>query len=186
MALVEYLLMMDFPSNTKELMRFIQKVRYLSRSFCMLAEYVHPLQKATQQDPFTWTQVEQNAFESVKDKLSTLPIMMPPSWNQIFYLSLSVGTYALGAVLIQKGEKQSYMRPVYYVSKAKNEVEQTWHEIEQLVWNLVYATKRLKSYLVYRPFVVLTSCNLLPHALKYPADNPKLQRWVLAFCSNLT
>ena len=72
------------------------------------------------------------------------------------------------------------MRPVYYVSKAKNEVEQTWHEIEQLVWNLVYATKRLKSYLVYRPFVVLTSCNLLPHALKYPADNPKLQRWVLA------
>ena len=63
---VESLLMMDCPSNTKELMSFVQKVRYLSRSFCMLAEYVHPLQKATQQDPFTWTQVEQNAFESVK------------------------------------------------------------------------------------------------------------------------
>ena len=51
----ESLLMMDFPSNTKELMRLFQKVRYLSRSFCMLAEYVHPLQKARQHDPFTWT-----------------------------------------------------------------------------------------------------------------------------------
>lgn len=102
---VECLLAMEIPTNVKMLISFVQKLRYLSRSFCMLAEHVHPLQKATQRDPFIWTQEEQNAFENVKDLLCTLPIMMPPSWNQLFYLSLSVGTHAVGAVLMQKGEK---------------------------------------------------------------------------------
>ena len=62
---------------------------------------------------------------------------MPSCWDQVFYLSLSVGLHAIGAVLMQKGAKQSYMRPVFYVSKTKNENEQTWHEVEQLVWTLV-------------------------------------------------
>ena len=70
---VECLLMMDSPTNKNHLMSFVQKVRYLSRSFCMLAECIHPLQKATQRDPFVWTQEEQNAFEDVKDKFPLCP-----------------------------------------------------------------------------------------------------------------
>ena len=72
------------------------------------------------------------------------------------------------------------MRPIFYVSKTKSENEQTWHEVEQLVWTLVYATKKLRSYLIYKPFVVLTSCTLLPQALRYLGDSPQLQKWVLA------
>ncbi|MCO5558871.1 hypothetical protein L7F22_012460 [Adiantum nelumboides] len=178
-AKVECLLMMESPKSTKELMSFVQKLRYLSRSFCMLGEYVHPLQKATQKDPFVWTKYEQEAFENVKDKLSMLPIIMPPCWDDMFYLSLSVGEHAIRAILMQKGKQQSCMRPIYYIRKVKNDVEQTWHDIEQLVWTLVYATKRLKSYLIFKPFVMLTSCSLLPHALKYPGDNAKLQKWLL-------
>ncbi|MCO5596500.1 hypothetical protein L7F22_050563 [Adiantum nelumboides] len=124
-ASVECLLMMESPKSTKEFMSFLQKLRYLSRSFCMLAEYVHPLQKATQKDPLVWTKYEQEAFKNVKDKLSTLPIIMPSCWNDMFYLSLSVGEHAIGAILMQKGKEQSYMRPVYYISKVKNDVEQT-------------------------------------------------------------
>lgn len=75
----------------------------------MSAEYVHPLQKAMLKDPFMWTKDEQEAFENVKEKLSILPTMMPPCWDEIFYLSLSVGKHAIGAVLMQKGKKQSYM-----------------------------------------------------------------------------
>ncbi|MCO5611796.1 hypothetical protein L7F22_066055 [Adiantum nelumboides] len=178
-AKVECLLMMESPKSTNELMRFVQKLRYLSRSFYMLVEYVHPLQKATQNDPFVWTKYEQEAFENVKDKLSTLSIIMPPCWDDMLSLSLSVGEHAIGAVLMQKGKKQSYMRPIYYISKVRNDVEQTWHDVEQLVWTLVYATKRLKSYLIFKPFVVLTSCSLFPHALKYLGDNAKLQKWLL-------
>ena len=50
---------------------------------------------------------EQNAFDEVKDRLSTLPILMPPNWDQPFYVSLSVGVEAVGAVLMQKGIKKS-------------------------------------------------------------------------------
>ena len=97
---------------------------------------------------------------------------MPPFWDQLFYLILSVGLHEIGTILMQKGAKQSYMRPVFNVRKTKSEIEQTWHEVEQLVWALVYATKKLKCYLIYKPFVVLTSCTLLPQALRYPGDSP--------------
>ncbi|MCO5547686.1 hypothetical protein L7F22_001137 [Adiantum nelumboides] len=177
-AKMECLLIMESPKSTKELMSFVQKLRYLSRSFCMLVEYVHPLQSAAQKDFFVWTKYEQEVFENVKEKFYTLPIIMSPCWDDMFYLSLSVGEHAIGAVLMQKGKKQSYMRLVYYISKVKNDAEQTWHDIEQLVWTLVYATKRLKSYLIFKTFVVLTSCSLLAHALKYPGDNAKLQKWL--------
>ena len=88
------------------------------------------MQKATKRDSFVWTQEEQYAFENIKDKISTLPILMSPCWDQVFYLSLSVGLHAIGAVLMQKGAKQSYIRLVFNVSKTKSDNEQTWHEVE--------------------------------------------------------
>ena len=83
----------------------------------MLVEYLQPLQRASMRDPFVWGKLEQDAFEEVKGKLSTLPILMPPCWDQPFYISLSVGMEGVGAVLMQKGTKQSYMRPIYYISR---------------------------------------------------------------------
>ena len=76
--------------------------------------------------------MEQNAFEEVKDRLSTLPILMPPNWDQPFYVSLSVGVEAVGAVLMQKGIKQSYMHPIYYISRKMSTVEKAWHNKKNL------------------------------------------------------
>lgn len=167
---VESLLLMESPKTTKDFMSFVHKVKNLSRSFCMLAEVIHPLQAAMQQDPLQWGDKKQEAFEVIKEKISTLPIIMPPC---------NCGSQAVGEVLMQKGSKQSYMRLIYYISRTMGEVEKSWHLLEKLVWTLVFATKRLKSYLLHKPFVVLTSCQMLPHVLRYPGDNAKVQRWLL-------
>ena len=176
---VESLLLMDAPTSTKQLLSFVQKVRYLSRSFQMLVEYIQPLQRASMRDPFVWGKVEQNAFEEVKDRLSTLPILMPPNWDQPFYVSLSVGVEAVGAVLMQKGIKQSYMRPIYYISRKMSMVEKAWTQEEKLVWALVFSLQKWKSYLLGRITIVLTSCVLLPHMLRFPGDSPRMKRWIM-------
>lgn len=128
---VEALLLQDPPTSIKALLSFVHKVRYLSRSFGMLAEYIHPLPKATQRDPFRWTEVEEKAFQNIKEKLSMLPILMPPNWENPFYVSLSVGSHAVGAVLMQKGKGSLYMRPVYYISRTMGETELAWHVVEK-------------------------------------------------------
>ena len=51
---VEPLLLVDAPTTTKQWLSFVQKIRYLSRSFQMLVEYIQPLQKASMGDPFMW------------------------------------------------------------------------------------------------------------------------------------
>ena len=82
---------MDAATSTKQLLSYVQKVRYLSCSFQMLVEYIQPLERASMRDPFVWGKVEQNAFEEVKDKLSTLLILMPPNWDQPFYVTFECG-----------------------------------------------------------------------------------------------
>ena len=52
----------------------------------MLAEYIDPLQKATQANPFIWIEVEDAAFQNIKEKMSTLHVLMSPNLNQPFML----------------------------------------------------------------------------------------------------
>ena len=59
---VEALLFQDPPTHMQALLSFVYKLRYLSRSFGMLAKYIHPLQKAIQVDPFRLIEVENVAF----------------------------------------------------------------------------------------------------------------------------
>ena len=105
----------------------------------MLVEYIQPLQKPSMRDSFMWGKVEQNVFEEVKDRLSTLPILMPPNWDQPFYVSLSVGVEVVGVVLMRKGVKQSYMWPIYYISQKMSAIEKVRTEEEKLVWGLVFS-----------------------------------------------
>ena len=59
---VEALILQDLPTSMQSLVRFVYKLSYLSRSFGMLVEYIYPLQKAKQADPFRWVEVEDVSF----------------------------------------------------------------------------------------------------------------------------
>ena len=83
---VEALLLQDPPTHMQALLSFIYKLRYLFRFFGTLAEYIHPLQKAIQANPFRWTKVEDAAFENIKEKLSRLHVLMSLVWINLFML----------------------------------------------------------------------------------------------------
>ena len=71
------------------------------------------------------------------------------------------------------------MRPVYYISTTLGEMKLAWHEVEKLVWSLVFATKIWKSYLLPKLFVILTSNQLLPYVMK-ASSTPRITKWLLA------
>ena len=111
-----------------------------------------------------WRKIDQHAFKEVKDRLSTIFILMLPNWDETLYISLSMGGEAIGVVLMQKGVKQSYMWSIYYI------VEKVWTDEEKLVWALVLSLQRWKSYLLGRTTTILTSCTLVAHMLRFLGD----------------
>ncbi|CAL8997671.1 unnamed protein product, partial [Prunus brigantina] len=77
--------------------RFIKDFSKISRPLCAL------LSKDVE---FMWTEGCMKAFNTLKELLTSAPIMMAPDWNLPFELMCDASDYALGAVLGQRVKKK--------------------------------------------------------------------------------
>ena len=68
------------------------------------------------------------------------------------------------------------MANIYYISRKMSMIEKVWTEEEKLVWTLVFSLQRWKSYLLGRTMIVLASCALLPHLLRFLGDSPRVKQ----------
>ncbi|XP_019232260.1 PREDICTED: uncharacterized protein LOC109212971 [Nicotiana attenuata] len=59
------------------------------------------------------------AFDTLKEKLSTAPIIVSPNWNQPFEVMCDASDTAVGAILGQRKDK--IFRPIYYASRTMND-----------------------------------------------------------------
>jgi len=75
--------------------------------------------------PFDWTTKQQNAFEQLKTKLITAPILRYPYFSQSFIIYTDASDTGLGTVLAQKDE-DSKERVIAYASKSLNKAEQNY------------------------------------------------------------
>ncbi|CAG8675975.1 6547_t:CDS:1, partial [Paraglomus brasilianum] len=55
--------------------------------------------------PFNWTSIIHEAFDTLKGKLSTTPILLIPDPTKPFTLTTDAFDFAIGAVLTQDHEK---------------------------------------------------------------------------------
>ncbi|XP_075079216.1 uncharacterized protein LOC142164703 [Nicotiana tabacum] len=59
------------------------------------------------------------AFDTLKEKLSTAPIIVSPDWNQPFEVMCDASDIAVGVVLSRRKDK--IFRPIYYAIRTMNE-----------------------------------------------------------------
>ncbi|MCO5606269.1 hypothetical protein L7F22_060456 [Adiantum nelumboides] len=104
---------------------------------------------------------------------------MPPDPQGIYYLCPSVGLDAFGAVLMQKDPKTAYMRPIYFTSKVMTQVQKGYTDIEQLVFSLIVAIRKFRSYLLPKPFIIRTLEHNLSYAIQHMSISSKISKWVL-------
>ena len=101
-------------------------------------------------------------FNEVKKVLSSLPLIKPPRWEATFYVCPSVGTDAFGVVLLQKDDETLYMQPIYFASKTMTLSEKGYSDVEQMMFALVFATRKFRPYLLFKAFVILIVDNCFP------------------------
>ena len=111
--------------------------------------------------------------------LSSLPTLLPPLWDQPFYINPSVGSDSVGAILLQKDPKTLLMRPVYFVSRVMKPTKQAYSSIEKMVLALMFATQRLRSYLLPRHFIIITMEDTFPHVLQHLDVSTRISKWIV-------
>ena len=89
-----------------------------------------PLYVLTQQDtPFVWTTVCEQAFDELKFKLLTSPVLAYPDFSKDFVLETDASKQGLGAILSQFQE-DSKLHPPAYASSSLSSSEKNYAIIE--------------------------------------------------------
>ncbi|MCO5562072.1 hypothetical protein L7F22_015698 [Adiantum nelumboides] len=178
-AKAKALLELPSPKSIKEVMSFMQKVKYMARFIHLTSELLHPLQKLTQQVEFAWSEDLEEYFKSIKMVLSELPTLMPPCWDFPFFVNPSVGAESIGSILLQQDPQSSRMRPVYFTSRVTTNIEKGYSEAELMMLSLIFVVRKFRSYLLTKPFVILTSENLLPWVSSQMTMSPRISKWLM-------
>lgn len=112
------------------------------------------LKKGTQ---CQWTSQANEAFELLKQALSTAPVLSIPAFGKQFIIEIDASDMGMGAVLMQDGH------PVSFLSKAfcpRNEALTTY---EKECLALVMAVDKWRSYLLGEEFILRTDYRSLLH-----------------------
>ena len=127
--------------------------------------------------PFEFNEPCLNAFELLKKKLTSAPIVVAPDWNLQFELMCDVRDFAVGVVLGQRKEKVFYA--IYYASQMLNDAQLNYATTEKELLAIVFAFEKFKPYLIGNKVIVFTNHSAIKYLMTKKDAKPRLIRWVL-------
>ena len=124
--------------------------------------------------PFIFSNECQQAFETLKHALVNAPIMVAPDWDLSFELMCDASDYALGAVLVQRKNKQ--FQPIYYASRTLNDTLQNYTTIEKELLAVFFDFEKFRSYVLLSKVIVYIDYSALKYLMTKKDAKPKLIR----------
>ncbi|TID01823.1 Transposon Tf2-9 polyprotein [Colletotrichum higginsianum] len=106
------------PQNVKDVQSFLGFVNFYRRFLKGYAGNVKCIQDLTRKDtPFEWTKERNNAFEKVKQQVSSEPVTRIPDPDKPFEVETDASDFAMGGQLGQRDE-EGRLHPCAFFSKA--------------------------------------------------------------------
>ena len=182
-SLVSRIKAIEVPQSRKELEYFIGLANYFGRLVPNFAEKLLPLTKLRCKDrKFIWDASCSNAFDRIKEEISSSPVVQPYSLQKEATLTTDASKEALGACLSQESH------PVIYISRRLTPAERNYSNIEREALAIVWAVSRLKQFLLGRQFCVETDHKPLVPLFSKTSSIPtgtsaRICRWALQLMS---
>jgi hypothetical protein len=111
------------PKSVKEVCSFLGFCNFYHPFIRGFASVACPLNELTRKDAmWTWNDRQQQAFTTLKHRVTSEPILAQPVLTDQFDLEVDASGFAVGAVLLQKKEDGKH-HPVGYYSATLNEAE---------------------------------------------------------------
>nr|XP_016500200.1 PREDICTED: uncharacterized protein LOC107818678 [Nicotiana tabacum] len=117
------------------------------------------------------------AFEELKTKLVSAPIIVAPDWKEPFELMCDTSDGAIGVVLGQKRRK--IFHSIYYTSKTLTPAQINYTVTKKELLVVVWAFDKFRAYLVGTKVIVYTDHASIRYLFEKKDAKPRLIRWVL-------
>ncbi|XP_061357764.1 uncharacterized protein LOC133302056 [Gastrolobium bilobum] len=177
-AKVEAIAKMPPPVSVKTLRSFLGHAGFYRRFVKDFSKIARPLCHLLEKDiKFEFNSDCVKAFESLKNKLITTPVIQPTDWNLPFELMCDASDHAIGVVLGQRKDK--LFRSIYYASKTLNEAQVNYSVTEKELLAVVYACEKFRPYILGSKVIIHTDHAALKYLFSKKEAKPRLIRWAL-------
>jgi hypothetical protein len=140
------------------------------------SQLVFQLNQLNIEGTFAWTAKAQEAFDRVKTRLRSSPVISFADSALDFILVTDASLVAEGAVLVQLQDGREKI--VGVASRTFNSVEQRWSATERESHAVLFDIRRFQYILRGKPFVVKTDHLALCYIDSVDHKNAKLARWM--------
>ncbi|GJX67814.1 putative reverse transcriptase domain-containing protein [Tanacetum coccineum] len=161
------------PKTPTEIHQFLGLAGYYRRFIEGFSKIAKPMTKLTQKKvKFEWGDKQEAAFQLLKQKLCSAPILALPEGSEDFIVYCDASIKGLGAVLMQREKVISYASRQLKI----HEKNYTTHDLE--LGAVVFALKIWRHYLYGTKCTVFTDHKSLQHILNQKELNMRQRRWL--------
>ena len=163
------------PKNVRSLLGLANYHRRFVHNFAKISS---PLNQLTRKDVvFVWTPECEEAFNDLKRRLCSAPILAYPGFRQPFHLYTDASNFALGYVLGQCSKGQEHV--IAYGGCELNHAETNYSTMEREALAVVDGVKRYQSYLSGTKFYIHTDHGSLSWLMRIKDPTGRLALWAL-------
>ncbi|WVZ97861.1 hypothetical protein U9M48_043369 [Paspalum notatum var. saurae] len=161
------------PEVVKEVRGFLGLAGYYRRFIESFSRIAKPMTSLLEKGvPFIWTKERQAAFDELKKRLTTAPVLTLPDLTKSFTVYCDASKEGLGCVLMQEG------KVIAYASRQlrKHEVNYPTHNLELAA--VVHALKIWRHYLFGNRCEIYTDHKSLKYIFTQNELNMRQRRWL--------
>ena len=164
------------PRSLTEVRSFVGLCSYYRRFISGFADMAAPLHDLTRKNArFRWGPEQDRAFQQLKRRLISAPILGMPKDEGTYYLDTDASDVGLGAVLSQDQDGQEVV--LAYASRTLSKQERNYDVTRRELLGIVYGLKAYRQYLLGRQFVIRTDHSALQSLRRTPEPIGQQARW---------
>ncbi|MBW0554169.1 hypothetical protein O181_093884 [Austropuccinia psidii MF-1] len=180
---VAAVLLKPMPQNKKEIQSFLGFAGYYRQNNKYFASIARPLYKFCDKDTvFEITVDRVKAFESLREALTTAPLLLMPDFKLPFKLYIDASGDGLGAALhqVQIINDKPVEVPICFISRKIKPTEARYDASQMECLCLVWALEHLNYFLEGCVFEVITDFTAVKSLLNMKKPNRHMLRWQIA------
>ena len=159
------------PKTRKQVRSFVGMINYYRDMWIRRSEVLAPLTALTSVNAkWQWTDLEQNAFDTMKRILAREVLLSFPDFNKPFHIHTDASKIQLGAVISQND------KPIAFYSRKLNPAQTRYTTTERELLSIVEVLKEFRNILLGQELIVHTDHENLTYK---NLTSERVMRWRL-------
>jgi hypothetical protein len=172
---------MQPPKTLRHVQQLTGRLAALSHFISNLGQKALPFYRLLRKtDKFTWTEEAQAAFDDLKHRLSTSPVLVTPREKEPMLLYIAATNQLVSSALVVKRAEDSkehrVQRPVYYLSEVLSPTKQRYPHYQKVAYAIYMTGKNMPHYFECQSIIVV-ALTLVSSILNNPDAMGRVSLW---------